>query len=274
MTASHDDAARKIEVEVEVPGTPEQVWEAIATGPGIAAWFAPADFEPRVGAPIAFDMGTGMEASGEVTGWDPPRRFAYEEEWQPSEDQPAGRIASEWLVEARSGGTCVVRLVASAFTSSESWDDELDQMREGWSSHLHQLRLYLTHHAGQPCSSITVNGRSTGSLEATHAAMTAALGLPQAAVGDRVAATAPDAPALAGVVERAEPAVYHRELMIRIDEPAPGTAFVYAYGWRGEAFANVHLYLYGDSAAAAAAAEEPRWRAWMDRHFAAAAETG
>ena len=41
---------RKIEVEVEVPGTPEQVWEAIATGPGIAAWFAPADFEQRVGA--------------------------------------------------------------------------------------------------------------------------------------------------------------------------------------------------------------------------------
>ena len=26
---------RSIQVEVEVPGTPEEVWQAIATGPGI-----------------------------------------------------------------------------------------------------------------------------------------------------------------------------------------------------------------------------------------------
>jgi hypothetical protein len=29
---------RSIQVEVEVPGTPEEVWQAIATGPGISAW--------------------------------------------------------------------------------------------------------------------------------------------------------------------------------------------------------------------------------------------
>ena len=29
-----------VQVEVEVPGTPEEVWQAIATGPGISAWFA------------------------------------------------------------------------------------------------------------------------------------------------------------------------------------------------------------------------------------------
>ena len=31
--------ARLVDVQIEVPGTPEQVWEAIATGPGIACWF-------------------------------------------------------------------------------------------------------------------------------------------------------------------------------------------------------------------------------------------
>jgi len=30
---------RSVQVEVEVPGTPEQVWQAIATGPGISSWF-------------------------------------------------------------------------------------------------------------------------------------------------------------------------------------------------------------------------------------------
>src|SRR5262245_42237461 len=38
---------RSIQVEVEVPGTPEEVWQAIATGPGISAWFTPAEFEEQ-----------------------------------------------------------------------------------------------------------------------------------------------------------------------------------------------------------------------------------
>ena len=38
----HGPEPRTIELEVEVPGTPEQVWEAIATGQGIAAREGPA----------------------------------------------------------------------------------------------------------------------------------------------------------------------------------------------------------------------------------------
>ena len=33
---------RTIELSVDVPGTPEEVWDAIATGPGITSWFIPA----------------------------------------------------------------------------------------------------------------------------------------------------------------------------------------------------------------------------------------
>jgi hypothetical protein len=33
---------RSVQVEVEVPGTPEEeVWQAIATGPGISSWLCP-----------------------------------------------------------------------------------------------------------------------------------------------------------------------------------------------------------------------------------------
>src|SRR5439155_990358 len=35
---------RSVQVEVEVPGTPEEVWQAIATGPGISSWFVPTEF--------------------------------------------------------------------------------------------------------------------------------------------------------------------------------------------------------------------------------------
>ena len=34
---------RSVEAEVEVPGTPEEVWQAIATGPGISSWFVPTE---------------------------------------------------------------------------------------------------------------------------------------------------------------------------------------------------------------------------------------
>jgi uncharacterized protein YndB with AHSA1/START domain len=50
MPVKKDPSGRRfVEAEVEVPGTPEAVWQAIATGPGISAWFVPAEVDWRVG---------------------------------------------------------------------------------------------------------------------------------------------------------------------------------------------------------------------------------
>jgi len=38
---------RSVQVEVEVPGTPGQVWQAIAAKPDISSWLAPTDLEKR-----------------------------------------------------------------------------------------------------------------------------------------------------------------------------------------------------------------------------------
>ena len=115
---------RSIQVEVEVPGTPEEVWQAIATGPGISSWFAPTEFEERDGKPVAvtLNFGPGMESRSVVTAWDPPRMFASEGDgWFPGSPP----IATEWSVEARAGGVCVVRVVQSLFASTDDWDDQL-----------------------------------------------------------------------------------------------------------------------------------------------------
>ncbi len=56
MTTPHDAPDnRSIDLEVEVPGTPEQVWEAIATGPGITAWMHPTEIEEREGGSLSFE---------------------------------------------------------------------------------------------------------------------------------------------------------------------------------------------------------------------------
>src|SRR5258708_28631321 len=71
---------RSVQVEVEVPGTPEEVWQAIATGPGISSWFVPTEFEEQGGKPVAVtsNFGPGMESRSVVTAWDPPMMVADE----------------------------------------------------------------------------------------------------------------------------------------------------------------------------------------------------
>ena len=70
----------RLEFTVEVPGTPEQVWDAIATADGISAWFLPTEIEEREGGAL-HSHGPREGSDGQVTGWDPPRRLVYEEDW-------------------------------------------------------------------------------------------------------------------------------------------------------------------------------------------------
>ena len=43
MSILKEPGKRSIQLEVEVPGTPEEVWQAIATGNGTTAWFTRAE---------------------------------------------------------------------------------------------------------------------------------------------------------------------------------------------------------------------------------------
>src|SRR5215813_7482620 len=122
---------RSVQIEVEVPGTPEEVWQAIATGPGISSWFVPAEFEERAGKPVAVKvtMGPGMESRSPVTAWEPPRKWVSQSDgWVPGSPP----LAHEWSVEARSGGTCIVRIVQSLFASTDDWDNQLESAGHGW----------------------------------------------------------------------------------------------------------------------------------------------
>jgi uncharacterized protein YndB with AHSA1/START domain len=264
MTKSIQEGSklRTIENAIEVSGSPEQVWQAIATGPGITCWFMPAEVEEREGGTVSFDMGPGMAASGVVRAWDPPRRLAYEEDWTGYDGASIGKLASEFTVEARAGGTCVVRLVSNLFTSTGDWDKELDDLHKGWNDYFENLRLYLAHFPGQRCSTLMVTGHAAGSPTEAYAALLRALGTGAVSIGQTMA-SGPAAPKLAGTVERQGP----RELLIRLSEPAAGTALVFSYQYGKKAVVNVHAYLYGDDAPAAAARETSRWEAWMQERF-------
>ena len=159
MSPEHDPPeTRAIDLDIEVPGTPEEVWEAVASGPGITAWFVPAKVDGRVGGTVELDFGPGYGTeTARITAWEPPRRFVAE---VTGEGRPT--FAAEWLVEARDGGTCVVRLINSGFGDGDEWDAQYDATEAGWRLFFYNLRLYLTHFPGQPCSSVLVNGMASG----------------------------------------------------------------------------------------------------------------
>ena len=262
-----------VQVEVEVPGTPEEVWQAIATGAGISSWFVPAEFEERDGKPVAvkLNFGPGMESSSVVTAWDPPRRFAAEAPgWVPG--SPV--IADEWSVEARSGGTCVVRIVHSLFASTDDWDNQLEGTESGWPAFFRILKIYLTHFRGQRSAMMQFMAAAPGTEAEAWETLTAALGLKGMGAGQRWTAPAgvpADVSKSSGVVEHVSQSPY--TALLRLDKPGPGTAALGAVNFGGQSMVTLNFYLYGDQAAGTVARETPLWQAWIQEHFPAPAVT-
>jgi uncharacterized protein YndB with AHSA1/START domain len=260
---SDDSGNRWVEMEFLVPGTPEQVWHAIATGAGMRAWFTEASVEERVGGDIAFDFGDencGEDISaGKVTAWEPPTRFAYEEYGWNGDAPP---VATEVTIVSRSGDRCVVRMVHSLFTEKDDWDDELESFEKGWPGFFEVLKIYLANFAGAPAAAVcAMAGHPEGEATA-WSTLTGALGLAGANVGDRCE-TPPGAPRLAGTVERVHQDAHAREVMLRIEEPAAGVAVIGSCSIGDEARAIATLYLYGADAGEIAAAEQPKWASWL-----------
>jgi uncharacterized protein YndB with AHSA1/START domain len=259
---------RSVQVEVEVPGTPEEVWQAIASGPGISSWFVPAEFEERDGKPVAtkLNFGPGMESRSAVTVWDPPRMFVVQGEgWGGSPP-----IATEWSVEAREGGVCLVRVVNSLFASTDEWDNQLESTESGWPGFFRTLHIYLTHFRGQRSAIRQFVAPVAGTEAEAWEALTAALGAKGLSVGQRWTAAA-GVPALSGVAEYVSQNPY--DALLRLDRPGPGVAALGAFNFGGQSMVALNFYLYGDHAAAILARETPPWQAWIQEHLPMQSET-
>ena len=164
-----DRVEHHAELTYEVAATPEQVWEAIATSDGISAWMMPAKLDPQIGGEVSLDL-DGLTLTGVVTEYEPNRRFAYEEPWPIAERvedldpgmaewfasigvavsdvyeglPSVGPIATEFLIESASGGSCVVRVVTSSYGSGANWENEFfTQMVTDTIPYFDNLATYL-----------------------------------------------------------------------------------------------------------------------------------
>jgi uncharacterized protein YndB with AHSA1/START domain len=244
----HEFELRK---QVTLAATPEEVWEAIATGKGIDAWFMGRnEVEPREGGRSSMTIGEHTEV-GTVTAWEPPRRFAYRGE------SPDGSVfmAFEWLIEGRGDGTTVLRLVQSGVLGDD-WETEYDALAKGWDMYLHQLGQYLRHFRGRAATPVTVMQPGAGDADHVWSVFSAGLGLAGPATeGERVRLAPEGLAPIEGVVDYVSPEV----LGVRTDDGL----YRFARGFDGSV-AVVH-HLYADNIDPKQA--ELAWQTWLSGLF-------
>jgi uncharacterized protein YndB with AHSA1/START domain len=177
----------EIRKEIPLDATPEQVWEAIATGPGLTAWFMP----------MEVDADSSM-----VTSWEPGRRLAIR-----TPSAPDGSFqAFEYRIEAVGQGSTVLRFVHNGFTSDD-WGDEYDVMTSsGWDMYFHTLRQYLTHFTGRPAVYLEAEAPPASAKAEAWTRLVAALGLTDPVeVGAAVRLDLPGVGPVEGVVDYVMP---------------------------------------------------------------------
>jgi uncharacterized protein YndB with AHSA1/START domain len=263
MPIKKDNSGKRwVEMELIVPGTPEQVWQAMASGPGNTAWFTRTIIDERVGGTIHFNFGPNGESKGEVTIWEPPARFGYvERDWV----EGAPPVATEITVTARSGDRCVVRMVHSLFASTDDWDDQLEGFEGGWPGFFQVLRIYLAHFAGMKAASFLV----MTSVKAPHLdvwkQLIEGLGLAGTDVAEEWILQTPEK--LSGIVDRVEQDERQRYVLLRLSQPGPGIALIGTYGIGDATNASLAFYFYGDDVKQRAATSESKWRDWLGKTF-------
>jgi uncharacterized protein YndB with AHSA1/START domain len=232
----------EIRKEVVLEATPEQVWEAIATPEGQAGW-----------SPDPYVSQEGIHVDRE-----PPTRMTVR-----TPEAPNGAFhAFEYVLEAREGGTTVLRFVHSGFLGDD-WDAEFnfeEMSGHGWDMYLHTLAQYLKHFPGQAATYVEAEAPPATSAKESWPVLERALGLSgPVELGEPVRLAPKGLPAIEGVVDYVEPdgnllAVRSGDGLYRFHNRAV----------MGMPIAVGH-YLYTPTDREST---QQAWKSWLDRLFA------
>jgi hypothetical protein len=231
----------EIHKTVVLEATPEQVWQAIATPEGQAAW-----------SPDPYASHDGL-----LVDRDPPTRLEVR-----TPEAPNGAFhAFEYILEARDGSTTVLRFVHSGFLGDD-WDAEFDYEEltgYGWDLYLHTLAQYLRYFPGRAATYVEAQAPPAAATEQAWSVLEKGLGLTgPVELGEPVRLTPEGLPPIDGVVDYVQPG--EDFLAVRTSD---GLYRFHSLARMGMPIAVGH-YIYtgidGDGARKA-------WQAWLDRLF-------
>lgn len=231
---------RVVDLSIDTPSAPHEVWDAIATGPGISSWFVPTEVDGRVGGEIRMTFGDAGTEVSHIVEWDPPNRFVH----RTGGDAPGTGLTNEWTVDPSDGELTNVRLVVRGF--GEDQQDDFEGLSGGWRIFLGNLRLHLGNFRGGEARAITPTAMVPGGHDEAWATFCETLEVPvDLTPGAHFATSGPGVPVLSGTVEETvflpgQVSAY----LILMDAPATGTAFVAAEGDGERVACSTWLYLY------------------------------
>jgi len=230
--------------EIAVDATPDQVWEAIASGPGVDSWLMGRTEIDSASKTSTFSMFGEVSASG-ITAWEPGRRYATRED--PKADGTF--MAFEWLIESRDGGGSVVRVVHSGLLGDD-WEAEYNGLAVGDHAYMTKLAVYLKHFAPRTArSGLFLPGPVT---QDPWAAMTAAVGVSTGTADGRPARLS---------VPGIEPADGTAEFTVPPSFAGMRTGdamYTLIHGYNGMVFATAHYFDDRDPSA-----ETQAWQDWL-----------
>ncbi|HEX6578036.1 MAG TPA: SRPBCC domain-containing protein [Jiangellaceae bacterium] len=238
--------------EITVDATPEQVWEAIATGPGIDSWFMGRnEVEAGQGGRMRMVVSDYFTAESTITAWDPPNRLAY----RSAEADDGSFMAFEFLVEGRDQGSTVVRLVHNGFLGGDDWEAEYDALRKGDPMYLRSLGTYLTYFPGRTATPVSAWGPQQPTQDEVWAGFKRGLGLSGTVAEGDAAQFTLDGSRVKAVVDSV---LVPSFLGVRADDG------LYRFvGGGGSAGVGHHIFAPVNQAEA-----ERAWRSWLTDLFA------
>ena len=240
--------------DVEVDASPEQVWEAIATGPGWDSWFMGRnEIEPGEGGRVRWSIG-GFTAESTVTAWDPPRHFV-----STGTEGPDGSMHQfDYRIDEREGGGSTIRYVHSGMLGGD-WEAEYEAMSEGDPMYLAKLAEYVTYFSGRFATPIDAHGPNAPDRERALDTFRRALGLPgPVAEGEQAHLTPEGLAPIDGVIDHVSPSF----LGVRSSD----ALYRFIYGFDGTTMVGHHLFAGGVDQRRT----EEAWASWLANVFGGA----
>jgi uncharacterized protein YndB with AHSA1/START domain len=230
--------------EFSVDATPDEVWEAITSGPGVDSWLMGRTEIDGANKTSTFTM-FGETSRSSITAWEPGHRYATKED-----ENPDGTfMAMEWLIESRDGGGAVVRFVHSGLLGDD-WEAEYNGLSVGDRAYMKKLAVYLKHFAPRTAkNSLFLPGPVT---KDSWAAMTAAVGAGADPVdGQPARLSVPGIEPVEGTVEFVVPPSF---VGMRTDD----AMYTLIHGYNDMVFATAHYFDDRDTSA-----ETEAWQSWL-----------
>lgn len=239
----------EITLDTTVPATPEEVWDAVTSGPKIDSWFMGRNrVEPTQGG-VSRTEYPGFTIESTVTAWQPPTRFQV----RTPEDPDGGFHVFDYRIEAADPGARV-RWNHSGALTGDDWEAEYTAMGEGDPMYFHKLAEYMTYFRGRVATPVDAFGPNQGP-SLTAASFREALGLEaMPSVNDHVRLMPEGLDPIEGIVDHTSRSF----LGVRTDD----AMYRFIAAFEGTPVVGHHFFADVDHEEAVEA-----WTAWLARAF-------